>query len=102
MSVTLFLHPSYHHKSPSAEATPCSEKMSPRAQNTRRFLLLAVVAAIVGLVIGLLIGRFGIRSDNDDYRITGISETFVQDADPTISEEIMDNINSDNIRQYLR
>ncbi|XP_065943873.1 N-acetylated-alpha-linked acidic dipeptidase 2 [Magallana gigas] len=76
--------------------------MSPRAQNTRRFLLLAVVAAIVGLVIGLLIGRFGIRSDNDDYRITGISETFVQDADPTISEEIMDNINSDNIRQYLR
>uniref|UniRef100_A0A8W8I1Q4 PA domain-containing protein n=1 Tax=Magallana gigas TaxID=29159 RepID=A0A8W8I1Q4_MAGGI len=75
--------------------------MSPRAQNTRRFLLLAVVAAIVGLVIGLLIGRFGIRSDNDDYRITGISETFVQDADPTISEEIMDNINSDNIRQYL-
>lgn len=68
----------------------------------RKFLLLAVVAAIVGLVIGLLIGRFGIRSDNDDYRITGISETFVQDADPTISEEIMDNINSDNIRQYLR
>ena len=76
--------------------------MSPRSQNRRKFLLLAVVAAIVGLVIGLLIGRFGIRSDNDDYRITGISETFVQDADPYISAEIMDNINSENIRQYLR
>nr|XP_034326253.1 N-acetylated-alpha-linked acidic dipeptidase 2 isoform X1 [Crassostrea gigas] len=76
--------------------------MSPRSQNRRKFLLLAVVAAIVGLVIGLLIGRFGIRSDNDEYRITGISETFVQDADPYISAEIMDNINSENIRQYLR
>uniref|UniRef100_K1PNH6 Uncharacterized protein n=1 Tax=Magallana gigas TaxID=29159 RepID=K1PNH6_MAGGI len=58
--------------------------VSLKRKDESAFLLLVVVAAIVGLVIGLLIGRFGIRSDNDEYRNTGISETFVQDAYPYI------------------
>ncbi|XP_021351946.1 glutamate carboxypeptidase 2-like [Mizuhopecten yessoensis] len=80
-----------------------------RGAHVRRNLLIsALVCLVLGMAIGLLIGRFGTCPEQpeldvkDGVFLPGISEKIIQDGDPTISDEIINNIKSDNIRDYLR
>jgi hypothetical protein len=76
--------------------------MNPHSHAKRKFILWALIAAAVGLGFGMIIGRFAFTSDDGDQSAPGIPDAIVQDADPGISSEIIRQISSDNIRQYLR
>ncbi|XP_056023072.1 N-acetylated-alpha-linked acidic dipeptidase 2-like [Ostrea edulis] len=76
--------------------------MNPHSQAKRRVVLWTLIAAAVGLGFGMIIGRFGFLTDKGDQNAPGISDAIVQDGNPAISSEIIGQINSDNIRQYLR
>ncbi|XP_061183780.1 N-acetylated-alpha-linked acidic dipeptidase 2-like [Saccostrea echinata] len=71
-------------------------------QAKRNLLLWTLIAAAVGLGIGMIIGRFGFCTEDGNQNVSGIPESLVQDGDPTISPEIISQIRSENIRQYLR
>lgn len=83
------------------------EKKFRRSPSNRYLYIILVVGCIVSCVIGILIGRFAIRPDDepevkDGLYLKGVSEFLVKDGDPEIAEVLMKNINSDNIRKYLR
>jgi hypothetical protein len=83
------------------------EKIFRRSPSNRYLYIILVVGCIVSCVIGILIGRFAIRPDDepevkDGLYLKGVSEFLVKDGDPEIAEVLMKNINSDNIRKYLR
>ena len=83
------------------------EMVNPRSRSTRtRSIVIIFVVFVVAFVIGLLIGRYAIctkeDSSSEGQSKPVINEDIIREADPTIGDEIIQQINSDNIRQYLR
>lgn len=76
--------------------------MNPHTQAKRKFLLWVSIAGVVGLGLGMIIGRFGFCDDTEKYSVPGIPDAIVQDGDPEVTAEIINQINSENIRRYLQ
>jgi hypothetical protein len=76
--------------------------------NTRCLLIVFLVGCIAAFVIGILIGRFATCPDEEPEEVPrgiylpGVAENLVKDGDPDISDELIKNINTENIRQNLR
>ena len=73
----------------------------------KRLYWSAIAAAVVGFVIGILIGRFGTCPDNtspvqEGAFLPGVGQGIIEDGDPKIGDIIMNDINSDNIKENLR
>lgn len=75
--------------------------MNPRTQAKRKFVLWVLIAGVVGLGLGMIIGRFGFCDDTEKNTVPGIPDAIVQDGDPEVTAEIINQINSENIRRYL-
>lgn len=75
--------------------------MNPRTQAKRKFVLWVLIAGVVGLGLGMIIGRFGFCDDTEKNIVPGIPDAIVQDGDPEVTAEIINQINSENIRRYL-
>ena len=75
---------------------------------SRKRLCLGIgVAILVGFIIGILIGRFGTCPDNEPpvrngAFLDGVDQAIIQDEDPDIANIIMNEIDSDRIRDNLR
>lgn len=68
-------------------------------------VLALLVAAVVGLAIGLLAGKFGLCDEDevkDGVFLPGVPQGLVSDADPSISQIIIDEIDSEHIEENLR
>lgn len=76
--------------------------MNPRKQAKRKFVLWVSIAGVVGLGLGMIIGRFGFCDDTEKNSVPGIPDAIVQDGDPEVTAEIINQINSENIRRYLQ
>lgn len=50
----------------------------------------------------MIIGRFGFCDDTEKNSVPGIPDAIVQDGDPEVTAEIINQINSENIRRYLQ
>ena len=66
-----------------------------------------IVAIIFGFIVGILIGRFGTCPEEKPKErkgavLDGVDQAIIQDGDSSIGDIIMNEINSDNIREYLR
>ncbi|XP_076097524.1 N-acetylated-alpha-linked acidic dipeptidase 2-like isoform X2 [Mytilus galloprovincialis] len=79
-----------------------------RRHANRKIWICGAVAIIVGFVIGILIGRFAtcpeekVVPKQDGTFLQGVSDSIIKDGDPKISEEILNGIRAENIREYLR
>lgn len=74
---------------------------------TKKIAICIVVSLLAGLVlvIGIVIGRFGICPvdfNGDGVFLPGVPAAIIQEADSTISGEILNAIKAENIRQYLK
>lgn len=76
--------------------------MKPSTQARRKLILWVLIAGVVGLGFGMIIGRFGFCDQTEENSAPGISDAIVQEADPGITAEILNQVNSDNIRHYLQ
>ncbi|KAL3873961.1 hypothetical protein ACJMK2_037036 [Sinanodonta woodiana] len=71
-------------------------------------LLLLTAAAGLGIGIGIAIGRLAICPNEkqeiqpDGVFLPGISEALIKDGDPTIGDELIQAIKSENIAKFLR
>ncbi|CAC5396242.1 N-acetylated-alpha-linked acidic dipeptidase 2,Probable glutamate carboxypeptidase LAMP1,Glutamate carboxypeptidase 2 [Mytilus coruscus] len=75
----------------------------------RKIWIYGAVVIIVGFFIGIyIIGRFATCPEEkeapkqDGTFLPGVSDSNIKDGDPKISEEIINGIRADNIREYLR
>ena len=88
-----------------SQSTEAMFKGKSRSTRTKSIIIILLVIA-VAFVIGLLIGRYAVCKDNDPtpqgHTQPLIDETIIREADPAIGDEIIRQINSDNIRNYLR
>lgn len=77
--------------------------------------IFGAVGVVGGLVIGVLIGRYGLCKPLEDNSGSDIGPThrpqsawemispyFLDDGDPSISDKLINDINTSNIRQYLK
>lgn len=67
-------------------------------------IIVSLLAGLV-LVIGIVIGWFAICSTDftgGGVFLPGVPAAIIQEADPTISGEILNAIKAENIRQYLK
>ena len=74
---------------------------------TKKRAICIIVSLLAGLflVIGIVIGRFVICPTDfkgDGVFLPGIPSAIIQDADPAISDIILNAIKAENIRQYLK
>lgn len=72
-----------------------------KATARRSFAAFSVVTMAVGIGLGILIGRYAIcdeKSNSDDSE----QLPYNTEADPRISEEIINHIDAAKIREYLR
>jgi hypothetical protein len=77
-----------------------------------RHIIVVVIVLCISFVIGLLIGHFGIEKDTNSSKegtssgdgvfLSGVPEAIVRDADPTVSDWILKELNADRIRENLR
>lgn len=80
----------------------------PNKASNKRCMIAVAIGCILFFVIGILIGRFATCPDDESEDIPrgvylpGVSERIMQDGDPGIGAELMNNIKTENIRQYLR
>ena len=76
--------------------------------NTRCLIIAFVVGCIAAFVIGILIGRFATCPEEEPEMVpsglylNGVPENLVKDGDPDISDHLIRNIFTENIRQNLR
>ncbi|XP_053400841.1 N-acetylated-alpha-linked acidic dipeptidase 2-like isoform X2 [Mercenaria mercenaria] len=76
--------------------------------NTRCLIIIFIIGIIVAFVIGILIGRFATCPEDEPEEVPNglylpdVSKLLVQDGDPGIGDEMINNINTENIRQNLR
>ena len=66
------------------------------------YVVIAVVVGIAGFVIGILIGRFAACDESDASSQPGLFDRFIQDADPGVSELLINDVSNENIRNNLR
>ena len=77
-------------------------------QNRKCFIIYGLVAIVIGFIIGILIGRYvtcpaeEIPAQPEGVFLKGVPEKILQDGDPKISKMLIDGVNADNIRTYLR
>ena len=62
------------------------------------FVVIVVVLLVVGVGVGVLLGYF-VRPQTPQE---SLMDKLTVEADPTISKKLMDEINADNIKDYLR
>ncbi|KAK3598384.1 hypothetical protein CHS0354_034558 [Potamilus streckersoni] len=69
---------------------------------------LVLLTVVLGIGIGIAIGRLAICSHEkrelkpDGVLLPGISEALIKDGDPTIGDDLIQAIKSENIAEYLR
>ena len=79
-----------------------SSSSSSYCSRTRTILLSAVVGA-VALTVGVLAGYYGRGGAPEGvYLGADVPSKIIEDADPTIQQFIMDNMNAENIGKNLR
>lgn len=83
------------------------ELFQPRKRQSRCLVITLAIGCIATFVIGILIGRYATcpdekREENVGLYLPGVSKALVSDGDPAISEELMNSISSDRIRENLR
>lgn len=75
---------------------------------SRKIWVCATVSIVFGFAIGILVGRFATCPEEkeipqpDGTFLPGVPNSIIQDGDPTISEEIINSIKAENIKEYLR
>ncbi|KAK7502668.1 hypothetical protein BaRGS_00005918, partial [Batillaria attramentaria] len=68
----------------------------------RAVIICAVVTGILAFVIGILIGRFAVCDESDGGTQAGPYDRITQDADPDVSDLLMERILAENIADNLR
>ena len=80
-------------------------------RNRRCVLIVGVILAVCAFIIGILLGRFAAcPSDNQDQSdvkgngvfLANVPKRLMEDADPTISEEVIQGMKAENIRSNLK
>ncbi|CAG2195791.1 NAALAD [Mytilus edulis] len=74
------------------------------------FYVLQIFIVLVATVLGILIGRYALcktdKSVDANNKVTpawdNLSPYYLKDGDPAIREELMNSIDANNIRQYLK
>ncbi|XP_069118842.1 N-acetylated-alpha-linked acidic dipeptidase 2-like [Argopecten irradians] len=61
-----------------------------------------LVGILIGLAVGLVIGQSGKQKTGDGVFLPGVSNKIIKDGDPAFSDTIINEIKSENIREYLR
>lgn len=72
-----------------------------KATARRSFAAFSVVTMAVGIGLGILIGRYAICDEKSNSEDSG-QLSYNKEADPRISEEIINQIDAEKIREYLR
>ena len=76
--------------------------------NWKSYTVYGLVTIVIGFIIGILIGRYAtcpsdaVQLQQEGVFLKGASEKIIQDGDPKISQMLIDGVNADNIRNYLR
>lgn len=65
-------------------------------------VLILVAALVLGLTIGLLVGTFAICQQQDGLYLPGAPAGLVTDANPAITQKIIDAIDASRIEENLR
>ncbi|KAK7502667.1 hypothetical protein BaRGS_00005917 [Batillaria attramentaria] len=76
--------------------------MGGRPRSGRFYLIVAGVVGVLAFVIGILIGRFAACDESGGGSQEGAFDRIIQDADPEISDILIERINNNNIRDNLR
>ena len=77
-------------------------------RNNRCLIIYGIVAIVIGFIVGILIGRYVTCPEEDTpipaegVFLEGVSEKIIKDGDPNVSQMLIDGVNADNIRNYLR
>lgn len=72
------------------------------SRNTRLYVIIAVVTGVLAFIIGILIGRFAACPKSSGESASGAFDRITQDADPKISDVLIDEIKAINIENNLR
>lgn len=85
-----------------------TEDRKVRKTDNRCVIFTLVLGLAVGIGAGILIGRFAICTDTDSddgpdgLHLPGVSDRLLKDQDESVISEAMNQVNSDNIKEFLR
>lgn len=87
-----------------------SQSSAKISKSSYRYYILGIFLLFLSFAIGLLIGHFAIEKDSSDDSsssgtgvfLPGVPEAIIREADPAVSEWIMQELSASNIKENLR